>query len=109
MSEHHSPQRTCIGCRRVDDQAALLRWVLDRETTPFTVVPDPARRKSGRGAWMHPQPECAAIIVKKRAFARAFRAPVPTPDESVMHAAIDAFATCGRAEANVQPESGSED
>lgn len=58
---------------------------------------------------MHPHPECAAIIVKKRAFARAFRAPVQTPAEATIHAAIDAFATCGRAEANVQPESGSED
>jgi len=36
--------------------------------------------RQGRGAWLHPRPECVTDAVKKRAFARAFRAAVDGPD-----------------------------
>ena len=29
--------------------------------------------RQGRGAWLHPTPECVAAAVKQRAFGRAFR------------------------------------
>ncbi|GGS39190.1 hypothetical protein GCM10010171_37720 [Actinokineospora fastidiosa] len=49
----------------------LLRVVLaDGEA-----IPDPRRRMPGRGAWIHPQPECLAKAEKRRAFPRALRAP----------------------------------
>jgi predicted RNA-binding protein YlxR (DUF448 family) len=69
-----SPQRTCVGCRRRDDQAGLLRLVTADGAS--TVVVDQFRRLPGRGAWLHPQPECLAMAVKRRAFNRAFRGKV---------------------------------
>ncbi|GHD07469.1 YlxR family protein [Zhihengliuella salsuginis] len=108
MSEVKRPQRTCIGCRQVADQSSLLRWVLTRDDDGQSAVPDPFRRMSGRGAWMHPRPECAAEIIRKRAFSRAFRAPVRVPAEEEISAAIDAFTTRDRGDSTVQPESGSE-
>ncbi|WP_245614351.1 YlxR family protein [Actinokineospora inagensis] len=36
-------------------------------------IPDPRRRMPGRGAWLHPDPECLAKAEKRRAFPRAFR------------------------------------
>lgn len=34
------------------------------------------RSRPGRGAWLHPDPDCLAEAVRRRAFARALRAPV---------------------------------
>ncbi|WP_318241771.1 YlxR family protein [Arthrobacter pullicola] len=72
----HVPQRTCIGCRKKDDQAALMRLALDSRDGIQTVQVDESRRMSGRGAWLHPEAACLATAVKRRAFGRAFRAQV---------------------------------
>ncbi len=66
------PIRTCIGCRLTDDQAVLLRLVRNPGST--RVVPDPQRRKTGRGAWVHRNPECVRRAVNRNAANRAFRA-----------------------------------
>ena len=66
------PVRTCVGCRRREPQALLLRVVADGTT----VAVDPRRRAPGRGAYVHPDPACVALAVKKRAFGRTLRAPV---------------------------------
>lgn len=34
------------------------------------------RSRPGRGAWLHPDPRCLAVAVKRRAFGRALRGPV---------------------------------
>ncbi|GAA2556526.1 YlxR family protein [Neomicrococcus aestuarii] len=91
----------------------MLRWVLevrsedsqdvsqiDPSNGVLQVVADPERRKSGRGAWMHPAPECVALAVKKRAFARAFRANGLHPSEDALNIEI--------AHTTVRYESGSE-
>jgi predicted RNA-binding protein YlxR (DUF448 family) len=70
------PQRTCIGCRRRDSQADMLRLVVSAADGVSAVVVDEGRRLPGRGAWLHPDPDCMALAVKRRAFGRAFRATV---------------------------------
>jgi predicted RNA-binding protein YlxR (DUF448 family) len=45
------------------------------------VAPDPRRRTPGRGAHLHPDPGCLATAVRRRAFARALRAPVRVDEE----------------------------
>jgi len=72
----HVPQRTCIGCRKKDDQAALMRLALESKEGTRAVQVDESRRMSGRGAWLHPEAACLATAVKRRAFGRAFRAQV---------------------------------
>ncbi|MBM6546004.1 YlxR family protein [Janibacter sp. YIM B02568] len=75
------PQRTCIGCRRTDSRSVLLRVVAEpRGDGNPVVVPDPRRRLPGRGAWIHPDTVCLDLAVRRRAFARALRAPVEGVD-----------------------------
>ena len=65
------PVRTCVGCRTTGSRQALLRVVVD-PGAPVLVV-DVARRMPGRGAWLHPDPHCLELAVKRRAFGRALR------------------------------------
>ncbi|MGH8962168.1 MAG: DUF448 domain-containing protein [Jatrophihabitantaceae bacterium] len=44
---------------------------------PVPVVPDPRHRTPGRGAWLHHDLECVELAERRRAFARALRAPGP--------------------------------
>jgi len=68
------PERTCAGCRQRGAQSDLLRVVLGAEGD---VVPDLAARAFGRGAWLHPSPDCIARAVP-RGLAKSFRAAVRT-------------------------------
>ncbi|WP_300345441.1 YlxR family protein [Nesterenkonia sp.] len=68
------PVRTCVGCRRRAEQDDVVRFALVDDR----VVPDIARRRPGRGAWLHPKRECFDAALKRKAFNRAFRQPVQT-------------------------------
>lgn len=88
-----APIRTCIGCRKRASAAELLRVVVTpgasgqelvgpagqaaRGPEVLPVVPDPRRRAPGRGAWVHPDPECVELAERRRAFGRALRVPGP--------------------------------
>ncbi|MGJ6981176.1 YlxR family protein [Aestuariimicrobium soli] len=69
MSTANEPIRTCVGCRRTAPQRELTRFVV----VDGRVVPDPARRLPGRGSWLHSDPACLALAVKRGAFARSQR------------------------------------
>ncbi|MFZ5889699.1 MAG: DUF448 domain-containing protein [Myxococcota bacterium] len=67
-------QRTCVGCRSPVDPGELVRLVLGPEGE---VVVDLARGAFGRGAWVHPRPDCiekAASGGLSRAFKTNVRA-----------------------------------
>lgn len=64
------PTRTCIGCRRTDEQHSLIRLVRRGDV----VVDGTAPRAEGRGAYVHQG--CVELAVQRRAIARAFRANV---------------------------------
>lgn len=66
------PVRTCLGCRERGSRASLLRVVVDAGR----VIPDPAARLPGRGAWLHPN--CMGAAERRKAFGRALR--VASPD-----------------------------
>ena len=65
--------RTCVGCRRQAARHELLRVVATDDGTGPVLVPDPERRLPGRGANLHPTPDCLALALRRRAFARALR------------------------------------
>jgi hypothetical protein len=53
-----------------------LRVVAERSGTGENlarVAPDPRLRMPGRGAWLHPTPECLDLAVQRKAFGRALR------------------------------------
>ncbi|MDH6423868.1 YlxR family protein [Aurantimicrobium minutum] len=70
------PVRTCIGCRQRSDKSALLRVI----EVDGRVEPDISGSAPGRGAWLHPTPECCNEAVKRRAFGRALRAEITNTD-----------------------------
>ena len=67
------PVRTCVGCRQRAAKADLLRVVLDDRGAGREVVPDPGGRLPGRGAHLHPTPDCLQLALRRRAFPRALR------------------------------------
>lgn len=70
----HGMARTCVGCRRRDARSALLRVVVERDDTGehiTGVVVDQRLRLPGRGAWLHPTPECLDLALRRKAFGRA--------------------------------------
>lgn len=68
-----------MGCRGKALAAELLHMVVEAGE----VIPDPARRLSGRGAWLHPHPDCLRSAERRRAFPRAFRTQGPLDVERV--------------------------
>ncbi len=71
------PQRTCIGCRKVHEKAALIRLVLDGGS----IRPDLSGGKEGRGAYLCPSRECIKEAYKKKgSFSRALKCKIVLPD-----------------------------
>lgn len=48
--------RTCVGCRRIDDQINLVRIV--RNSDGHGILIDHRARFPGRGAYSHPTQDC---------------------------------------------------
>lgn len=63
------PERTCVGCRSRAAKSELVRLVL----VDGQVAVDLSGRRSGRGAYVHRNPECVTQAIARRAFPRAFR------------------------------------
>ena len=80
-----SPVRTCVGCRQRAAKADLLRVVLDERGAGREVVPDPGGRLPGRGAHLHPTPDCLQLALRRRAFTRALRAEPGSSSAPVEH------------------------
>jgi predicted RNA-binding protein YlxR (DUF448 family) len=62
------PRRTCIGCRQVRPQHALVR--LGRRADGIVVV---AERAAGRGAYVCPDDRCVGRAAAAAVLSRAFR------------------------------------
>jgi N utilization substance protein A len=73
MADTSIPVRTCVGCRGRAPVTELLRVVV----RDGGLTPDPGRRLPGRGASVHPTPECLRAAVRRRAFPRALRCSTP--------------------------------
>nr|WP_268874379.1 YlxR family protein [Tersicoccus phoenicis] len=97
--------RTCVGCRRRDSQHLLVRVVRSSASSSRLQV-DVRHHLPGRGAWLHPEPQCLHRALSRRAFDRAFRAPVDATDvESWIAQHVPGQ---HQARDDRQPESGSE-
>lgn len=79
-----TPVRTCIGCRKRELAASLLRMVaVSSGNDQFAVAVDTGRRLPGRGAWLHQDDRCLQAAIRRRAFARALRI-TGSPDTSAL-------------------------
>ena len=59
--QKHKPQRMCVACRQSQDKKSLVRIV----RTPEGVYIDETGKLSGRGAYLHADPSCWEIGLKK--------------------------------------------
>jgi hypothetical protein len=66
--------RTCAGCRTATDPGELVRAVLGPSGE---IVPDLSGSGFGRGAWVHPRPECIAEALP-RGFSKSMKSAVRT-------------------------------
>ncbi len=67
--------RTCVGCRKRAAKEELLRVVAKDLGSGPEVVPDPNGHAPGRGAHLHPTPDCLELALRRRAFPKALRVP----------------------------------
>jgi uncharacterized protein len=65
-----------VGCRKRAAKGELLRVTAGTVDGHPAVLPDPTGTAPGRGAHLHPTSECYELAVRRKAFARALRAPV---------------------------------
>jgi len=66
------PVRTCIGCRSREEKVRLIRIVL----RDGGIAVDVRQREPGRGAYLHPRPECLEQALKRRSLGRALRSEI---------------------------------
>ena len=86
------PVRTCVGCRKRGLAVELLRVVAVGDGNgERAVTVDSARKLPGRGAWLHPDPQCLDAAIRRRAFVRALRI-TGSPDTS----AVVEYVSAGR-------------
>ena len=69
--------RMCVGCREMKEKKALLRIV---RTPEGQILLDGTGKKSGRGAYVCPDPACLKKARKNRSLERAFAALEADPD-----------------------------
>lgn len=79
----HTPQRTCVGCRRVLAKRDLIRVV----RTPDGVFVDSTGRLAGRGAYLHGLRSCWEAALKG-SLAKSLKAELSPEDRERLLAAL---------------------
>ena len=77
----HIPQRTCVACRRNTAKRDLVRVV---RTVEGAVEVDLTGKRSGRGAYLCPTPDCWRLAVKKGSLDRALKTSVSARDKEAL-------------------------
>ena len=89
------PVRTCVGCRKRELAVELLRVVAaSTGNGEYAVIVDTARSLPGRGAWLHPVPQCVQQAIRRRAFSKALRI-AGSPDTSAVVEHVSALDSPG--------------
>lgn len=82
------PQRQCVGCREMKGKKSLLRIV---KTPEGAILLDTTGKKSGRGAYVCPDPECLKKARKIRALERALETAIPAEVYDALEGQIGAL------------------
>ena len=101
VTRRAEPLRTCVGCRNRGAKSDLLRIVVERSPDGATrrLVPDLRGGMPGRGAHLHPDPECLALAERRRGFGRALRVEGPL-DLTRVHEQVHATPCLNRGDRN---------
>lgn len=79
VAEISGPIRTCVGCREHVAKSDLVRLVIADES----LVIDRDSTLPGRGAYLHPRPDCVDSALRRRVLPRALRWAGPLDADSV--------------------------
>ena len=74
------PERKCLATGEVQPKQGLVRFVLGPEAMVF---PDVMGKLPGRGVYVTASQEALELAVKKKLFARGFKAPVNVPEDLI--------------------------
>ena len=74
MQPKKIPMRKCVGCGEMFPKRELVRVV---KSPDGSLSLDLTGKKSGRGAYVCPDPACLKKAIKSRALERAFSAAIP--------------------------------
>jgi hypothetical protein len=77
----HVPQRTCVACRHTTTKRELVRIVRVPEGG---VEVDPTGKRSGRGAYLCPTPDCWRLAVQKSRLDRALKTNLSAADKEAL-------------------------
>ena len=80
MRHKHIPQRSCVGCRGVENKRQLIRLV---RTSEGTVEIDESGKRPGRGTYIHRRRSCWLAALQKRRLERALRLSSPLTKENL--------------------------
>lgn len=83
--QRRQPQRTCLGCRQVMDQAQLNRFV---RSPGGEILVDLQGRLPGRGAYLCNSRDCMVTALQRKQFDRTFRQPCQPVTVEQLAAAI---------------------
>jgi predicted RNA-binding protein YlxR (DUF448 family) len=82
------PIRTCVGCAARAPQGGLLRFVAAADG----LRADSVRRAPGRGAYLHENPQCFELFVRRRGPVRSLRQSIGRPERERFVTALTAGA-----------------
>jgi len=77
VRQKHIPQRTCVGCGKVQPKRQMVRVV---RTLSGTVEVDPTGKRSGRGAYLCQDPDCWEKALRRSTLDRALKVEVSPQD-----------------------------
>jgi predicted RNA-binding protein YlxR (DUF448 family) len=77
MRRKHVPQRTCIGCRQVQNKRDMVRLV---RTPEGKLVIDETGKQNGRGAYLCRQQSCWETVLKGNQLANALKMDIEEED-----------------------------
>ncbi len=75
----HIPQRTCVGCREIQEKRTLIRIV----RTDTGIVIDETGKLPGRGAYIHDQKKCWQAAIKGK-LANALKTELNENDREIL-------------------------
>ena len=87
MKQRKIPLRKCTGCQEMKDKRDLIR-IVRNDAGEFSL--DRTGKKSGRGAYICPNPECLAKAQKSKGLERSFKAPIPAEVYAALQAELEA-------------------
>ena len=74
MHQKKIPMRMCTGCGEMKPKKELVRVV---RTPQGEILLDPSGKKSGRGAYLCPNPECLKKAIRSKALDRSLEVTIP--------------------------------